>query len=110
MIDMNALGDLIEQRIRKVLEERDAKKPVEISAGPDLVSIPRASEMTGYHPQTIRAWLNDGKIRRHGGKGKLARISRAELLAYLATLGSNKPTKHESASAIAERILQKRAH
>lgn len=107
MIDMNALGDLIEARVRKVLEERAAR---EVPPGPEYLTIAEAAALVSKSPSTIGEWFRDKKLARYG-RGRSVRVKRAELLAVMEAERERTDGKTAAeVKAIAQRLLKKGSH
>jgi excisionase family DNA binding protein len=77
------IEDVVRQIIRE--EVQRAVRDVMVPAGPpsssddELMSITQAAALVSTSPNTIRRWLNAGRLHRLGG-GRSPRVSKAELL------------------------------
>lgn len=79
MIDERALRAVIADVVRRVLREERAPPP----AGAEYLSVADAARVAAVTPQTIRAWMTAGRLRRYRA-GRELRVRRTELDELLA--------------------------
>ena len=91
MLD-EALRAVVRSEMQNVLREElraqllaavQARRPQRAEAEEGLLSIAQAASYAGVHERTMRAWVTQGKLRRYKA-GRVLRVERAELQAYLA--------------------------
>lgn len=94
------MRDLVRAEVREALSE---VRPV---ANGDYLTVKEAARISGYHASTIRKWIREGKVPRHG-TGRGLRVRRDELDRFLAAdPGGDERTPEE----IADEVLRRRTN
>jgi excisionase family DNA binding protein len=104
---MSALADEIKAALREVLREElpRALSLLQPRSNEDgYLSVQKAATLAEVHPDTIRAWVKDGRLVAHRA-GCGLRIRRDDLRRFLEGGGpqKNRPTPEEDADAILAR-------
>ena len=91
LFDEHALRELIEDATRRVVREELSREP-----GRDrYLPVAEAAEVAGVAPDTIRAWIGQGRLRRYNA-GREIRVRRSELDVFLASPAEDaKSSGHE---------------
>lgn len=84
MFDPEALAAFIAERVTKAVREELAKR----DAPPEFLTLAEARALSRFGKTKMHELLRDGVLKRHGS-GKSTRISRAELLAVMASMGDD---------------------
>jgi excisionase family DNA binding protein len=101
LFDENTFRAIIRDEVRKVVVELLSHRPA--SAG-EYAGITEASKIASVAPQTIRRWVRERRLTGYHA-GRVLRVKRSELEAFLAS-----PSSHEgdfSPEALAERDFLK---
>ena len=79
LFDENALREIVESAIRRVVREELTREP----SRDRYLPVAEAAEIAGVAPDTIRAWIGQGRLGRYNA-GRELRIRRSELDHFLA--------------------------
>lgn len=75
LFDEHALRSLVADEVRKALRDELGHRP----KGPgEYISVADAGRLASVSPQTIRAWMRDGRLTTHRA-GRVLRVRRSEL-------------------------------
>ena len=77
-----AIRTIVREELRPLRQVLEALKPP--SPLTELMTAIEAAELARRSPETIRAWVRVGKLKRYGANGRLL-VSRADLLQLLET-------------------------
>src|SRR5690349_17081691 len=102
----DAIKTVVSEVVRQVLREELQALRQPPPAEQNLLSLRKASELFGISASTLKAWLRSGELTRFG-KGRIVRISKAQLLEQL----EPKPAKRLDSHAmeqLAAKHLQRR--
>jgi excisionase family DNA binding protein len=101
-----ALRDVFRQELRSIVQEVRAAVEGSRAKAPDdesYLSVQRAASVADVHPDTIRKWINSGRLPRHKA-GRELRVRRDELHRLLeGGITEDRPTPEEDAAAILSR-------
>jgi excisionase family DNA binding protein len=101
---MSALAEEIKAALREVLREELPRALSLLQPRTDedgYLSVQKAATLVEVHPDTIRAWVKDGRLVAHRA-GRELRIRRDQLRRFLEGGGpqKNRPTPEEKAAEI----------
>ena len=100
-------GDLraiVAEELREVLRQELRGAGRGLARG-DLISTTEAADLAAVTPETIRKWMDAGKLRRHNA-GRVRRVSRRELQAFL---GREQSSALRSPEQAADELLRRRS-
>jgi excisionase family DNA binding protein len=95
MIDVVALRALVEDAVRRVLAERPPAS--------EYLSVVEAARVASVAPATIRSWVREGKLRRHGTP-RVLRVRRNDLEKLMSA--APRAAIPESPEALAEKVSE----
>jgi len=81
LFNEDALREIIRDELRSVIRQELGQKP---AAAGDYVSAAEAAQIAAVSPQTIRAWIRQGKLKQFNA-GRVIRVRRLELGALMAS-------------------------
>jgi excisionase family DNA binding protein len=78
---MSSIDEVIREAVQVAVKEamKDYRSPVINSEQDDLLSITRAAELADVSTSTIKRWMDEGLLKRHG-RGRVVRVRRSEVM------------------------------
>lgn len=101
-----ALASIVEDVVRRVVREELASRPTQ----DEYLSPAHAAKFADVEETTIRAWITAGRLPRYRAGGRLIRVKRSDLEAYLAAEKAEDPRRlspEETAAKSYARHFQK---
>lgn len=98
------LEEQIRETVRTVVREELRQALAELRPNSaELLSVEEAAELAGVNPATVRKWMRQG-LRRHGA-GRVWRVLRSDLLAWLESGARQAPQGEPTDEDIERRVV-----